>query len=613
MINAVLILVGSVGSGKSTFSESLLSNGSARWARISQDALKTRKACETAMRAALICEKCCVIDRCNYDADQRAPWIRIAKSRNVPCYGLWLNLPKELVCERAYQRTHHEGGVVGATASRLASQTHQQIAKDGGPSLFEGFQHVCQVAEDIQVQQVLRAWQHFTPCTCSAHEVLMHVRDTLPAGVFVTLGNGRLPLGTDSTGPTLGPLVKKRTRQTLLLQNTVPEDKPADDHVDNIKPSNVQAGTGVCPSQVPVFKSASGPVSHQVIPGHSGTEQQHYCIASHQKHDQACCSLPPSLIGEADLALTQQAHTKVCRRGLPQSLQAATSSSPAWPQPDSNPASQRLRTEQGPEALGARTGEYDKMNNTSGSQGPGTPKANAFSVMMAAATRSAASPMNFCTDSLTVSSGVALQSKFNWTKTGTWAAVFTAAIADPERYRQQNPSLYVGHCDDLLIIRDQYPKARVHLLVIARDAQLLDISCLRRQHVSLLQMMQARAEEWIVSSKYDKAEFQMGFHWKPSMKQLHMHCISADFISDALRQPKHWRSFTTDFFRKVDSVIAELERDGMIWIDFKAIDSLMKAPLACHRCGLVLASLPAVKQHIQACGKGVGVGVVRKS
>jgi len=94
------------------------------------------------------------------------------------------------------------------------------------------------------------------------------------------------------------------------------------------------------------------------------------------------------------------------------------------------------------------------------------------------------------------------------------------------------------------------------------------------------------------------------------MKQLHMHCISTDFNSHALRQPKHWRSFTTAFFRKVDTVIRELNRNGAIQVDFKAIDSLMKAPLACHWCGLVLESLPAIKQHIQGCGRSAATGGV---
>lgn len=55
MVNAVLILVGPVGSGKSTFAESLVRQGAAKWSRVNQDCLKTRKRCEVALREALIC------------------------------------------------------------------------------------------------------------------------------------------------------------------------------------------------------------------------------------------------------------------------------------------------------------------------------------------------------------------------------------------------------------------------------------------------------------------------------------------------------------------------------------------------------------------------------
>lgn len=55
--------------------------------------------------------------------------------------------------------------------------------------------------------------------------------------------------------------------------------------------------------------------------------------------------------------------------------------------------------------------------------------------------------------------------------------------------------LQVDHCDRLLIIRDQYPKSKTHLLIIARDPQLLDISCLRGQHVPLLRYMRSQAEK----------------------------------------------------------------------------------------------------------------------
>jgi aprataxin len=95
--------------------------------------------------------------------------------------------------------------------------------------------------------------------------------------------------------------------------------------------------------------------------------------------------------------------------------------------------------------------------------------------------------------------------------------------------------------------------------------------------------------------------YTMGFHWKPSMKQLHMHAISRDYDSLALKQPKHWRSFVGDFFRKVGDVIDELRLKGYVEIDFSAIDALLRAPLRCHWCHCVCPNLPNLKLHISSC------------
>jgi Scavenger mRNA decapping enzyme C-term binding len=56
--------------------------------------------------------------------------------------------------------------------------------------------------------------------------------------------------------------------------------------------------------------------------------------------------------------------------------------------------------------------------------------------------------------------------------------------------------MQIDHDDKVLVMHDAYPKARHHILVIALDPGLLDISCLRSCHVPLLQHMRARAAAW---------------------------------------------------------------------------------------------------------------------
>jgi aprataxin len=56
--------------------------------------------------------------------------------------------------------------------------------------------------------------------------------------------------------------------------------------------------------------------------------------------------------------------------------------------------------------------------------------------------------------------------------------------------------------------------------------------------------------------------FQVGYHARPSMHQLHLHVISDDFDSAALKDKKHWNSFTTKFFVPSSEVIRMVSENG---------------------------------------------------
>jgi hypothetical protein len=53
--------------------------------------------------------------------------------------------------------------------------------------------------------------------------------------------------------------------------------------------------------------------------------------------------------------------------------------------------------------------------------------------------------------------------------------------------------------------------------------------------------------------------FRMGFHAQPSMLLLHLHVLSEDLNSPALKHKKHWNSFTTRFFVAPQRVIEQLQ------------------------------------------------------
>jgi len=54
----------------------------------------------------------------------------------------------------------------------------------------------------------------------------------------------------------------------------------------------------------------------------------------------------------------------------------------------------------------------------------------------------------------------------------------------------------------------------------------------------------------------------MGFHGKPSMRQLHLHVISSDFNSSSMKHAKHYNTFTTSYFLEVHEFIERVRKQG---------------------------------------------------
>jgi len=235
---------------------------------------------------------------------------------------------------------------------------------------------------------------------------------------------------------------------------------------------------------------------------------------------------------------------------------------------------------------------------------------NAFARLMAASraeARAAKSPSaaatTACPDTATPSSRLI---KFG----GHWANALMNIAQNPEKFRGEYPELEVLPAEgqppahpSVIFVFDKFPKARRHALFISTNRQLQSIEDLRRDHIPEVRHLQRCAQQWVRKQQQEKGmgEFQMGFHWLPSMRQLHLHAISRDFCSDALKNKKHWNSFTTAFFRPVEDVIDELEAEGRVKIDVEAAQRLMATPLRCHRCSTPQKDIPTLKAHIAAC------------
>lgn len=91
--------------------------------------------------------------------------------------------------------------------------------------------------------------------------------------------------------------------------------------------------------------------------------------------------------------------------------------------------------------------------------------------------------------------------------------------------------------------------------------------------------------------------------------------------SEALKNKKHWNSFTTEFFLPPEFVVSQIEEHGsvQVWpisqspvriisprerraqIDRNRYEEVLKRPLACHKCRQSLKTIPALKSHIVNC------------
>ncbi|KAJ7460609.1 P-loop containing nucleoside triphosphate hydrolase protein [Mycena latifolia] len=103
----VLILVGLIGSGKSTFAQALEENFPV-FVRCNQDDLGDRRQVENLARISLRKGSSVCIDRTNFDPSQRAHWIKIA--REIPGTLIWVivfDTPKDICATRLRTRTQH--------------------------------------------------------------------------------------------------------------------------------------------------------------------------------------------------------------------------------------------------------------------------------------------------------------------------------------------------------------------------------------------------------------------------------------------------------------------------------------------------------------------------
>jgi predicted kinase/endonuclease/exonuclease/phosphatase family metal-dependent hydrolase len=138
----VIVLIGAPGSGKSTLAALL----SPAFDRINQDALGCRSKCEDCAKAALQNGRSIVIDRCNFDAQQRSTWLSIARNFAARAVAVQLDVPLSVCTQRVAARRGHEGGVEGDSLAitDVVAKLHgdqRPVADDEGFNQVRVFQH----------------------------------------------------------------------------------------------------------------------------------------------------------------------------------------------------------------------------------------------------------------------------------------------------------------------------------------------------------------------------------------------------------------------------------------------------------------------------------------
>lgn len=205
------------------------------------------------------------------------------------------------------------------------------------------------------------------------------------------------------------------------------------------------------------------------------------------------------------------------------------------------------------------------------------------------------------------------------------------ALLDYIKYPEKFPKRVIRVTENTVLLKDMFPKATVHLLLLPRSPKFYDLhpheafedkdflSMMKEEAASAAKLAAAELSRQISSSSAkDKArneamesltpedelppgrdylsEIRIGIHAHPSMNHLHVHIISRDMHSDHVKHRKHYNSFNTPFFipvadyplaedderRKTAYQNANLAKDFVCWRCGKEISASKFAELKRH-------------------------------
>ena len=201
-------------------------------------------------------------------------------------------------------------------------------------------------------------------------------------------------------------------------------------------------------------------------------------------------------------------------------------------------------------------------------------------------------------------------------------------ILNPDTTRGISEVIYWN--DSWVLIKDAYPKASLHWLLLPRDPDfytlhpfhafgneaflaatrneirnVLDIAAseLRRLLGPYSAADKIRSDSILSETPPTEIppgrdwlkELRVGVHAYPSMNHLHLHVISKDMHSPRVNNRKHYTSFNTPFFVPLDDF--PLEKGDRRWNPSK--EEYLKMDYECWRCGRRFGKrFQALKDHL---------------
>ncbi|KAJ0088338.1 hypothetical protein Patl1_31382 [Pistacia atlantica] len=621
----VVLLMGAPGSGKSTFCDQVIRSSARPWVRICQDTINNGKSgtkvqCLKNAARALKEGKSVFIDRCNLESEQRADFMRLG-ALQVEMHAVVLDLPAKLCVSRSVKRTDHEGNLQGGKA---AAVVNSMLRKKELPKLSEGFSRIVFCQNESDVQATLDTY------------IGLGALDTLPHGCFgqknpdakVQLGimkflkkvdvpsNARsnASRGQDSAPPEAtevkNPICEGRENISSLSDiagDITRLHSRGGLHCNvianaanwRLKPGGGGVNAAIFSAAGPALEVATKEQAKSLSPGNAvvvplssasplhiseGVTHVIHVLGPNMNPNRPNCLDGDYVKG---CKILRMAYTSLfegflstvrSQEKLPKGSIEKIGSKPSVLLGHSKDAPKifSLKSDQKIKRDGVY--EHERSKKCKGSQNEVGSDINV----------SRAGKVNANNDNTGGSNSKV------W---GSWAQALYNIAMHPQKHKDDLLEI----ADDFVVLNDLYPKAKKHILVLARCDGLDHLADVSKEHLQLLKMMHAMGLKWAEKFLLEDASlvFRLGYHSVPSMRQLHLHVISQDFDSKHLKNKKHWNTFTTAFFRDSVDVIEEISNHGKATLMDE--ESVLLMELRCHRCRSAHPNIPRLKSHITNC------------